>query len=430
MKKLMLVLSGLGIALNSYAVLPTTPFGVNVPSFCGGFTFGVYGLYWRPSTPHYDYVLSVPDFSAFETPRHFSVDSNYDWGFKVNIGYVFPCAASDVKLAYTYFNHDFTNRADIPDNGSLMPTLTDAWPAFALVPPFDFTVLASPGFTVISPNPVSVFATAFFDPEFADAKSSFEHSAADLEFGQSVNLGCNMQFRLFGGLRYAKVQNTLDVIYQRNFLGTPVTFTGVAPFVFEGAGGVVDATAIVNVTAEVTGQIHEIVNQKSNWQGWGPRLGFDARYDIAKGLGVVASVSTSLMVGEAESALYELYDASLLEVVTAVDAIIPPIITAAEIGIAPGTLTGFAATQNLSFQHPDITRVVPNIDGKFGLTYAFNFCNCTRTRIIVEAGYAVTHYFNVIDRLSAVAADSPEFRIQNTVDASFDGLYFGVQVKV
>lgn len=405
--------------------------GVCQPNLPGGFTFGIDALYWRPSPSHYDYALRYSDIFFLENADHIKVDNDYDWGFKVNVGYFLPCSSYDIKASLTYYNHDFTDHVTTPDGGLLLPTLTDAWPATIIVPPIPVTATPATGFIILSANPTTVVALASFDPFLASAKSSAEQNAIDLEFGSTVNIGNSMQLRSFFGLRYAKVENTLDVIYQRDFLETPVVFSGVAPFVVAPIAGAPGVELVpVDVTASVTGQIHEIVNQKSNWEGFGPRLGVDGRYALGAGFGIVGSLSTSLLVGEIDSAAFELFQSSLLEVITGITAILPPEIAAVDFGAAPGTVTGFAASQNLSFQHPDRTRIVPNIDAKLGLTYTCHFCNCTCTAMTFEAGYLINHYFNVIDRLSEVGALSPEFRTRQTIDASFDGFFLGVQVKV
>src|SRR5688572_15601902 len=118
MKKLTIGLAVLlsGVAINSNAAVSsgTSPFNVCVPSLCGGFSIGLTGYWWRPSTAHLDYAVTYPGATlptfdpligpdpfgpfdiVFGDGHHHSVDHDHDWGYKINIGYVFPCTGNDV----------------------------------------------------------------------------------------------------------------------------------------------------------------------------------------------------------------------------------------------------------------------------------------------------------------------------------------------
>src|ERR1700722_12049198 len=116
MKKLTVGLAVLlsGYAANSLAALPTgvaSRCDVTLPSFCGGFTFGLTGLYWRVSSPELSFAQSAPTFFTTsntldirEQAHH--VNQNFNWAWSANIGYIFPCSGNDVVLAYTHYNHD------------------------------------------------------------------------------------------------------------------------------------------------------------------------------------------------------------------------------------------------------------------------------------------------------------------------------------
>lgn len=456
MKRLTLGLAVLlsGYAANSFAALPNggSRCDVCVPSYCGGFTFGLTGLYWRPTTDHLDYALTFPavtvpegsltDDIIFSNGRFHRLDHNYDWGFKANIGYVFPCSGNDVNLTYTHWDDSEHNRTDSFAAG--FPT-TSA-PFFALGGfPIDFpattitftTAVAGiiPALSVPLALPAFTFLLLPEDIAAISARSRFENHTWDLDFGQAISVGCNFRLRWFGGLRYTRLKHNLDVTTEFDpttgvfstfdiitATGTPVTGTGIA------------VALSVSPVLDVTATLRDIARQKSDFDGIGPRFGFDASYHVGGGFGVVGSLSTSLLVGETESSFSERLEVTATAVLdtvgtTALTVAAAPLTISAVTSVDPALLA-LEPVATISFRHPDETRVVPNIDAKLGLDWTYQFCNCSRSKVTIEAGYMVSHYFNAIDRLSAIDAIAPEIRSRQALDVSFDGPYIGVQVNL
>ena len=194
------------LSVSTFAALPTgaSRFCVNVPSYCGGFTFGLAGLYLRPSTPELDYamIFDICDCGGVEGGRYKSVDPKYQWGFNVNIGYVIPCTGNDINLSYTDYNENEHNRVGPTDNTTILGALA----------PFDFST--------------NSFATST-----ASAKATFNYQALDLEFGQAINIGCLTRFRFFGGARYSNLDNHLDATYLGNVTLTTAPLS--ESFIFE-----------------------------------------------------------------------------------------------------------------------------------------------------------------------------------------------------
>ncbi len=463
MKKLTVGIAVLlsGYAANSFAALPTgvsSKCDVSVPNYCGGFTFGLTGLYWRPSTPHLDYALTYPTLDVdptggflFTNGRYHSVDHDYDWGFKANIGYVFPCSGNDVNLTYTHWDNDHQHNVD--DFAFLYPSIGSPFfgPAGAFAAPFVFpAALAITGTATVGGVPFT-FATpvaapgtlvdVVFDPADlvgVSARSKFENHTWDLDFGQTINIGCNFRLRWFGGLRYTHLEHDLDVTHDFAAVGTivfptvlDVATTLVSPTLVAVAGTITTLVPVFNFDAT----LRDVVHQKSDFNGIGPRFGFDASYHIGGGFGAVGSLSTSLLVGEHEATFSERIDTTgtitVNTALTVVD-IVSGGVVADPVVVDPTAVVATPAlpVEVVSFKHPDETRVVPNIDAKLGLDWTYQFCNCSRTKLTIEAGYMVSHYFNAIDRLSEVGAFAPEFRSRQTIDASFDGPYVGVQVNL
>ncbi len=220
MKKLTAGLAVLlsGYAANSFAALPTgagSRCAVTVPNFCGGFTFGLTGLYWRVSSPELDFGVSFPNNDSFiiDTTDDFSartfhgthnhIKHDFNWAWSANIGYIFPCSGNDINLTYTHYDHD--KKGDSREFGfpSFLPlSLID------IAAPFIFTFpigdLEVSGTALFAGNPGAMFFGQFFAPEnFAAtsfhlivsseditrvcARANFENNTWDLDFGQTIN---------------------------------------------------------------------------------------------------------------------------------------------------------------------------------------------------------------------------------------------------
>lgn len=246
MKKIMLgmalVLSG--ITTNSFA-LPKTSCDVNVPCFNGGLTFGLAGLYLRPSTSEIDYALVYPTITESTNGSVKSVDPDYDWGYRVNVGYMFPCTGNDVSLTYTNFKSSDKDAVTLTTGQVLFSTLT----------PF-------------------VFGADEFIGTSSNAKTTFEVQAVDLDFGQHLSLGCNTRMRFTGGLRYARLDTQLDV----NHIATALFDTD----------GPMDRLVLNS-------------KQNSRFQGVGPRFGTAIDYNIGHGFNVIGEATGALLIGHVKS---------------------------------------------------------------------------------------------------------------------------------
>jgi hypothetical protein len=102
MKRLMIVLAAVGISSSSFAALPmdSSPSTINVPQLDGGFVLGVTGLYMQPSASNgdLDYASVNSAVSPNSQPNLKAIEPGYDFGWGVNLGYVFPGTGNDVNL--------------------------------------------------------------------------------------------------------------------------------------------------------------------------------------------------------------------------------------------------------------------------------------------------------------------------------------------
>lgn len=164
----------------------------------------------------------------------------------------------------------------------------------------------------------------------------FNYDVINLDAGQFVNIGCrHIQLRLFGGLSGVYIKQEFNNVYRDN----GPTFV-----------------------------VHE--ENDSKYTGVGPRFGVDTTYYLGCGFGVVGHIAGSLYVGKLES------DTHFTSVSNALAALGIPV-------------------NHQRISADDTTQVVPSLDAKLGLNYAYQLCNTTLT---VEAGYFVASYINAINQ--------------------------------
>lgn len=430
-KGLTLLLSG--FAIQSYAAVPTgIPNGcVNVPRYCGGTTFGLTAFFWRPSVTSLNYALVYPNIddasnTIFQDGVERSIRAAYTWGLKINIGYIYPCSGNDVVATLTHFGRDDRRVATDPDDGNLLPSISDTWRDEFIVGVNIPEITGVAGGTTVTLFPAQTIFTPPSHADVAAAKTSFDYTAFDLDFGQQINVGCNLKVHWHGGLRYAELDNKLNVT------------------IFSNRNNTVTQTAIdtvedvpTEITFAATTNITEYVNQKSYFQGVGPRFGLDSTYHLACGFGLVGDLSTGLIIGKQHDHFLEEFNesgsATIIGLIPGSTGDDPTTDFSAGLGTvftSTVNLTGEPANRLVIYNTPRVFRVVPNLEAKLGLNYTFQFCNCSRTQVNIEAGWLGTHYFNLMDRTSLVSSHSPEFRTYRTISMGFQGPYIGVQVNL
>jgi hypothetical protein len=346
-KRLFCALFALGFSASAFADSQ-----VVVPSQEGGFKIGIDALYLRALNSDLDYAVTtvlsdIPVTSMNQTNA--SVEPGYAWGYYVQVGYLVPCTGNDITLGYTYLRTDDTNAVVRPNIST-----PDSF-GVVLVPPMS--------------NLISLIDTGEFNA--ANAKAKFDLNVADLEFGQRFTAG-TYDLRMFAGLRYARIDHTLSV----NALEE-----------LDGDGNPLPTN---NGAQEYT----------SDYRGFGPRVGMDARYCLQSGFGLDANLSTSLLVGNIDSK----YNLNVVQSIT---------------------------PTNVTFEESNgtNTRIVPVLEAKLGVDYTYILDYCEKSTVVFELGYQATNYFNAKDRVSVVdpiAGPTSNF-LTKTTDVSFDGIYFGVR---
>lgn len=400
---LALVAAGLSAAVSAYASVPTgaLPFQVVVPNLKSGFEFTLEGLLLQPTNEDLDYgsitnATASATFidtgfqaSAFETSQFLTNDSDYNFGFRIGLGYVFPDSGNDVQLAWTHFNH--TNSDD---------TLV-----FGVTPSFSDEIFISPTFFTSG-----IFTYELFGTDSASASSSIDYGydAVDLDVGQYLSIGTRLTTRLFAGLRYAQVKSNLTNNYA----------------VFQERGEIEPDSDFFTFTTYES----DILDSKFN--GIGPRFGVDASYNVWDCFGVVGHFSAALLVGRVQSSSSSYLNSQEVEEVFNGE------------GTLVDTLT-FTFNNFATLASDNVTRVVPAFDAKVGIDYSWPINN-DASRLSIEAGWQVTEYINAVDRLTvdpiafgvdSVAASSQS--ISNGIDferttssVGFNGPYLNINFKM
>lgn len=214
---------------------------VTIPNFNGGVEFSIEALYLRPTTTNTRYLTvlessSGPGITDIDTTRY-DVDYDYDWGFLIGLGYIFPNTANDVQASWMQIDNNSSDSRNVFGSGK----------SAILNPPFLVTGIDSD------------------DVLEAEGEIDTDFDAVDLTFGQYINIGPRLQTRLFAGLRYMKLDSELETEYELSD----------------------DGTFLNGVSAEFD----------SKFNGLGPLFGVKADYNLGGGFGVSALFDATLLVG-------------------------------------------------------------------------------------------------------------------------------------
>ena len=196
----------------------------------------------RPSNQQDFAILSTAGGTDLGTSSSKIVQSKYEASYKVGAFYS-PGGPRDFAFSY----QGFTNAGDAK-----------------LAPPFEqpdgnafvslIATLAPPGFGQ--------------DAVSATAHNEYRYSAIDAEVGENLRVGEKLALRLFGGIRYANMNEHFQAFY-------------------------------------FGGDFDPVLGARSNYDfgfwGVGPRVGASGRYPLPWGFNLFGQAGVSLLVGEQES---------------------------------------------------------------------------------------------------------------------------------
>lgn len=129
---------------------------------------------------------------------------------------------------------------------------------------------------------------------------------------------------------------------------------------------------------------------RTSYDGAGPLLGMDGRYELGRGFGLAGRVDAAVMMGRVKS------DSQII----------------------------LGAT--FDYITPKIDRVVSVVDGRLGVDYTHIFAN--QASLKLELGYHVSEFFNPFDIILAESPPAQKIRELQTTNFSYSGPYLSFTV--
>jgi len=208
-----------------------------------------------------------------------------------------------------------------------------------------------------SAGDTSVLSSTFSGLSYltAEGETKTNYDAGDLVFGQKLDVGSRIRLHPFMGVRYAHINTQDSGAYGDGADSSAVFGTDVA-------------TGLPTVFPTSTSS-SESAKLENTFNGIGPRFGSDAQVNLGQGFSIRGRLGLSALIGSRSvdaSGLVSYYDVN--------DAVV-------------GSITGKDNSESE-------TRVVPEIDGRLGLNYTYNFDS--NMALGMEAGWQATNYFNVV----------------------------------
>jgi len=278
-RKITIGISILFSSVTIYAAHPDAaiePLGEEVlaSSSTSSWSFGIEGLFMLPTNANFQYA-SISD-QGVPTRNHDnkSVTPQHDFGGEFDATYHFAGNSRDVKVALTHIDMDSSDKEQLI-NGRISD-------------PFGLTNI-------------------FTDEAKADTDNSVD--AIDVVAGQMFNVGERVVMHVFGGIRYADLENNNLAQY----------FNSQANNARQGSGRI-----------------------NTEFDGIGPRAGTDVAVQVGSGISIVSTVGVSLLKGTVDTKI----------------TVAPP---AALVGNDP-VITDNNGGHNL----------IPEMDAKLGINYHHN----------------------------------------------------------
>ena len=223
---------------------------VKIPDKAGGWTAMAEVMFMRPSTGELDFAIEDPqDGSKVTTGRVLSVDTDYEPGFQIGVGYDFAGTGVDAKLAWSRLRTSNDESATAPAGSTLIATLSSKGTG-----------------------------EGSSDADSARANVDFDYDVVDFEVGQTFQAGSSVDIRLFGGVRYANMDHDMEVFYQ---------------------GGTFDAQGPDDGA---------LVTSKVDFSGIGPRIGVGGSWDLGSDFSLFGHTAVSLLVSDFDASHVETSD--------------------------------------------------------------------------------------------------------------------------
>lgn len=189
----------------------------------------------------------------------------------------------------------------------------------------------------------------YADGSIGAAEARFNFDSVNVELGQHIDVGPNWDVRVHFGGQYMRLDHTIASVKSRS------------------------VSNLQNGTFTTT-------SSESDFDGFGPRTGLDAKYNLSNGFGIVARSAVSLLVGDIKAkGATAAYEGDVLStetrnnywgrrvVVVGVDSRVGLSYTAS---MSQGSVTGEVGYFVTSYQNPIISNLGDSVSGEsshFGL---------------------------------------------------------------
>ncbi|QVL30502.1 hypothetical protein KIH39_16770 [Telmatocola sphagniphila] len=200
---------------------------------------GFYGdaaiLFWQPQRQGLDFALVDPNNDGIPEGKVKSLKYEMKVGFRTDLGYQFS-NGWDVSAGYTYYRTSTQDTAYAPDGGLIYTT-------------FGRPSLVDQANTAVS-------------------RAKLDYDVYDLTFGKKLHVEDDVTLRLFGGVRFANINQKQDTLYNGLFA---------------------DNAAFEN---------------KNSFSGAGPILGMEFQGEIYKHFSLFGKISGGMILGNQKASLF------------------------------------------------------------------------------------------------------------------------------
>jgi hypothetical protein len=287
---------------------------VNIPDMNPGFEFNVSALYLQPIASNLGWsvtttVLPIPS-------PNWSVNviaPDFSPGFNIGSRYFLLNPGTDVQLNWSHLHTSDADEVSVD-------------PSSQWVSPFSQTG---------TPPTQTGQITGISLLKVGNVRLVFNYDSVHLDMGKSINLGSNLQTRLFTGLSALFLKEEIN----STFHGLP-------------------NLPIFNF------------NNTSSYNGIGPRLGLNNTYDIYHKIHLVGQLAGSVLYGKMQPAQYK-FTGTSMELILA------------------GINVNYEGLSN-----PGVNQLVPALDAKLGLSYTYLIKQTSQ--LTIELGYMGAVYFDAL----------------------------------
>lgn len=326
-KNKIITLFALGLGLSSTAFAQTNSINdclkISIPELQTGYELSLTALALKPGASNLNYVIYNKELPT-QTPtwEEKEISPNYAAAFGLGARYVYPLG-KDISLYWTHLN----------TTTSTSIAATDA--EHFLGPDYQ-----------IGPDGLPI--------RNAEGSAHFKYDVINLDAGQFIDIGTQVQMRFFAGLSNAYLREQVNATYS----GTVQTPPFAGPF-----------STQQEVTADFT--------------GIGPRIGLQADYMTDSGFGIRANAAVSALIGYSYAKTS--YTSSATELMDVYG----------------------QATNEQFINDKKIKQTVPGFDTKLALLYKHKFNNCMM--LTLEGGYQAAVYVNAIQQYipASLVPDEP-----------------------